>query len=322
MAWYKLALDAKAVSFDRGKKIAERLVGLEGPWSTLSDRNEWLGWESDEANLWSESLGTIGAGNHFAEIQVVGEVSEECELQQDDVVLLVHSGSRGYGGDILKRYSSTSLAEDSPEARAYLHEHDRACDWAIANRDLIALRIFQCLEPKTSDPAPPDLLRQMVQSRKLVDIVHNNMQQVHHAETNVWIHRKGAAPTRDPTSGDLLPLLPLPGSRATPTAILRPLTEQEPMRNAQSVAHGAGRAMTRAKALQSLPGKYDHDTKRLLVPQAGEGTWVVCEDKELVWEEAPEAYKDIRAVASDLASAGLVNVLGWSHPRVSYKVRR
>lgn len=91
--------------------------------------------------------------------------------------------------------------------------------------------------------------------------------------------------------------------------------------------------MTRTKALQSLPGKYENDYERMLSGSntvghgtkggggGGGGTWVVCEDKKLVWEEAPEAYKDVKAVAADLVDAGLVEVLGWCEPRISYKVR-
>jgi RNA-splicing ligase RtcB len=78
--------------------------------------------------------------------------------------------------------------------------------------------------------------------------------------------------------------------------------------------------MTRTKALQSLPGKYDNDHEGLLSGGNG-GTWVVCEDRRLVWEEAKEAYKNVRDVAADLVESGLVEILGWCEPRVSYKVR-
>jgi hypothetical protein len=71
-------------------------------------------------------------------------------LHQDDVVLLVHSGSRGYGGSVLKKYTTetrTSFEEGSADAIAYIKEHDKACESAKANRDLIALRFLACLEP-------------------------------------------------------------------------------------------------------------------------------------------------------------------------------
>ena len=52
------------------------------------------------------------------------------------------------------------------------------------------------------------------------------------------------------------------------------------------------------------------------------GTWVVCEDKQLVWEEAGEAYKDVWAVGEDLVKKGVAERWGWCRGRVSYKVRR
>lgn len=52
------------------------------------------------------------------------------------------------------------------------------------------------------------------------------------------------------------------------------------------------------------------------------GTWVVCEDKQLVWEEAPDAYKDVWEVAADLVASGAAEKRGWCRGRVSYKVRK
>lgn len=52
------------------------------------------------------------------------------------------------------------------------------------------------------------------------------------------------------------------------------------------------------------------------------GTWVVCEEKSLVWEEAVEAYKDVFAVAEDLAREGVAECVGWCRGRVCYKVRK
>lgn len=49
---------------------------------------------------------------------------------------------------------------------------------------------------------------------------------------------------------------------------------------------------------------------------------VICEDPELIWEEAPEAYKEIEAVGNELEKRGIVKIIGWSLPRISYKVRK
>lgn len=373
MAWYKTKLSRSQVDGDKGKKVAEKLRGLEGAWRTQEHREAWLqeGKENYSAGEeWDKSLGTIGAGNHFAEIQVVEESScadiEGLSLREDDVVLLVHSGSRGYGGSILKKYSGdskVSLLEDSVEAIEYLAEHDRACRWAKANRDLIALRFLSCLEPGNEEWAlgtattensqefnktAIQAAREKLQQRKVVDIWHNNMERVQWPplppsspnlsdnmndlslsttsppQQTVWVHRKGAAPTYNPTTHTPLSILPLPGSRGTPTLILKPTFSSSTSwghKNALSLAHGAGRAMSRAKALSSLSSKYKG--QNLLEPRAGDGqgTWVICDEKDLVWEEAPDAYKDVELVGRDLVDMGVAEVVGRCRARVSYKVR-
>lgn len=385
MAWYKTKLSRSQVDGDRGRKVAEKLRGLEGPWRTRDEREEWLNdgrscWAAGEE--WDKLLGTIGAGNHFAEIQIVESVAGQDGrdgpgLREDEVVLLVHSGSRGYGGDVLKRYTAEgnhiSLPEGDARTEAYMEEHERACEWAKANRDLIALRIFACLEPGETSwevgltgSVSGDVrsAKAKLRERKVVDIWHNNVERIlwppqppptatrpddsivdgasslsldAAQRTYAYIHRKGAAPTYDPYTNTPLALLPLPGSRGTPTLILRPVFSPATSwgaKNALSLAHGAGRSMSRAKALASLSQKY-RSPEALLEPTSTSrqaksdgdgrgvsgGTWVVCEQKELVWEEAPEAYKDVWAVGDDLVGEEVAEVVGWCRARVSYKVR-
>jgi RNA-splicing ligase RtcB len=79
--------------------------------------------------------------------------------------------------------------------------------------------------------------------------------------------------------------------------------------------------MSRAKALSSLSQKYKG--QNILQPQAGEteGTWVICDETDLVFEEAPDAYKDVQAVAQDLLDASVASIIGWCRAKVSYKVR-
>jgi RNA-splicing ligase RtcB len=389
MAWYRTKLSPSQVDGDKGKRIAEKLRGVEGPWRTQSDRRAWLdesdGVERSAGEEWDTALGTIGAGNHFAELQIVEHVSPSTPLlTESSVILLVHSGSRGYGGDILKRYTTsttTSLPCTSPLAVSYLRDHDRACLWASRNRDLIALRFLSCLEPGEAhwaigNPAsgspiaiPADTIAaslRAIHARKVVDITHNNLQLVPwppaNPTTQVFLHRKGAAPITpfhshtSAAATALLPLLPLPGSRGTPTLILRPVATAangQGFANALSLAHGAGRALSRAKAATTVASKYAGRAEDLLrgdyraisaggnkdapsAAAAGDGaaakegqaralyggTWVVCEDKALVWEEAPEAYKDVWAVGDDLVSGGVAEVLGWCRGVVSYKVRK
>ncbi|KAJ4320172.1 hypothetical protein N0V94_003533 [Neodidymelliopsis sp. IMI 364377] len=376
MAWYKLTVPRSQVDGDKGKKVAEKLRGLEGPWGTQELRELWLQDKDGSCSAgeqWDSSLGTIGAGNHFAEIQVVEESAispdDQPGLHKDDVVLLVHSGSRGLGGSVLRKFtagSQISLEEGSLEAIDYMKEHDNACRWAKANRDLIALRFMACLEPGNEDwrlgassssnsdneeGTDIEKGRSALQARKIVDIWHNNVEQVKWPpsplpstspfaledaagrltfneptvqQEYVYVHRKGAAPTYNPETHLPLNLLPLPGSRGTPTLILQPLFSNSiswGLKNALSLAHGAGRSMSRAKALSSLSQKYRG--QNILQPRPGEieGTWVICDEKDLVFEEAPDAYKDVQAVGQDLVGAGVAKIIGWCRARVSYKVR-
>ncbi|KAF2639823.1 hypothetical protein P280DRAFT_50100 [Massarina eburnea CBS 473.64] len=404
MAWYRTKLSREQVDGDKGKRVAERLRGLEGVWRSRAEREAWL--EDDVGHFSTgpvsdSALGTIGAGNHFAEIQVVEETASSEDglgLKENEVVLLVHSGSRGYGSSVLKRFTSgkyTSFEESTYQAKEYLREHNKACRWAKANRDLIALRFLSCLEP--GEPAwdlgrnvhetvhlEKDFLsaKSKLSERRVVDICHNNVERVkwppnppysdlpriREAQTSnntalppkaptdldsflvpeassssiisefrnlriepgpqdyVYIHRKGAAPTYNPATNNPFTIIPLPGSRATPTLILKPVFSEETnwgMLNALSLAHGAGRSMSRAKALSSLSQKYKG--QNLLEPSKGsrngEGTWVICDEKDLVYEEAPDAYKDVHAVAEDLVQEGVAKIVGWCRARVSYKVR-
>ncbi|KAL5411332.1 hypothetical protein PMIN03_004929 [Paraphaeosphaeria minitans] len=77
--------------------------------------------------------------------------------------------------------------------------------------------------------------------------------------------------------------------------------------------------MSRAKALSTLSQKYQASS--LLEPRGGKGTWVVCEAKDLVFEEAAEAYKDVEAVGANLVAFGAARRVGWCRARVSYKCR-
>jgi RNA-splicing ligase RtcB len=79
--------------------------------------------------------------------------------------------------------------------------------------------------------------------------------------------------------------------------------------------------MSRAKALSTLAQKYKGQNTLEPRPTDTEGTWVVCDEKDLVFEEAPDAYKDVEAVGQDLVDAGAAKIVGWCRARISYKVR-
>lgn len=313
MSWYRTTLKPTHLSTPSHLKRIASTLHLEGPWSTPEARASWL---SPISTPYDTHIGTIGSGNHFAELQLVEEITPYTSptstytppLTPGEVILLVHSGSRGFGQHILSQHPNSPTTPE--EVSSYLNLHDTACTWARRNRDLIALRFLQCIES-----APP-ISSLEVLDRKILDITHNNVALTPWPPSaptgDVYIHRKGAAP--------IAPFLPLPGSRGTPTLVLHPVGDG--VRNGLSLAHGAGRAMSRARA-KGIEGRYGGDVEVVTGMKGGKMPgWVVCDDKELVWEEAVEAYKDVEVVAGEMVECGVAVVVGRCGPRVTYKVRK
>jgi release factor H-coupled RctB family protein len=280
---------------------ADRLRNLDGTWD--GDARAFLSARGIGPSGYEYCLGTIGSGNHFAELQAIESVTnpEACEqlgIAPDAVYLCVHSGSRGFGEAILREHVEAfgfgGLAVGGQEAFRYLARHDHARQWAAANRELIAARMFERLR---------------TQGARVMDICHNWVEQRDISGRHCWIHRKGAAPS---TQGAVL----IPGSRGAFTYLVLPKDAGE--RSAFSLAHGAGRKWSRSDSRARLEKRYS--AKELTRTELG--SHVICEDKQLLYEEAPQAYKNIATVIDDLVKAGLVNILAVLKPLVTYKVRR
>jgi release factor H-coupled RctB family protein len=280
---------------------ADLLRDLDDAWS--GDAREWLRVHSVEPTGYESCLGTIGGGNHFAELQIVEKVHSPdiCRrlgIVPDAVYLSVHSGSRGFGEAILRdclaAFGSSGLAVGTPEASHYLVRHEQATQWAVANRELIAARIFQCLRTNGT---------------KVVDVCHNWVEPCDFAGHPCWLHRKGAAPsTKDAVI--------IPGSRGAFSYLVSPKEPCE--KSAYSLAHGAGRKWSRTDCRARLERRYSSKD----LTRTDLGSYVVCENKELLYEEAPQAYKNIAVVIDDMVQAGLVEVAATFRPLVTYKVRR
>lgn len=138
---------------------------------------------------------------------------------------VVHTGSRGLGASILAKQTAaepnTYIPPDSPTLPVYLAEHDYAVQWAIANRDLVAYRIKQCLYPQPDfidgDEAPAT--SGPIELEKIIDVTHNSVTK-HTITTSdgmqdLWVHRKGAAPADQGVA-------PCPGSRGDFSWLLQP----------------------------------------------------------------------------------------------------
>ena len=241
------------------------------------------------------SLGTIGGGNHFCEIQVIHDIidtekAQNLGLKKGSLVLLIHTGSRGLGAFIHARYRKDGnqgllLEEDG---KAYLKDHDTALHFAALNRQQIAERAIRLLKTEGCE---------------LLDIPHN-FAEFHSTKI---LHRKGAAPS---DRG----LVPIPGSRGDFTYVVSPET---PLSDSlYSVAHGAGRRYERS----SMPGRVRKNANSLEeLTRNPFGGRVICTDKQLLMEEAPLAYKDIQQVISDLETFRLAKTAFILRPVITFK---
>ncbi len=247
----------------------------------------------------ASSLGTIGGGNHFAELTKVkkvvdNEIFHESFLDKSKAFLLVHSGSRGKGQQILKTYMSKlkdqGVYADSKDGVDYLKCHDEAVQWAILNRRLIAESFCSVLGTL---------------SVEVCDVPHNCLEK----SPAGWIHRKGAA-----IAGERLVVIA--GSRGTHSYIVKPINQS--IDNLWSVSHGAGRKWARHEVKPRLHKRYT--AQDMLKTELG--SRVICSDKELLYEEAPQAYKNIELVIRDLEDAQLIKVIAVLEPVVTYKTNR
>ena len=303
MALWKTATPVRKFKLDASER---KLQGLDGPWD--GDVAAELNGFGLAPSLASAALGTIGGGNHFAELLRVETIIDQKRFDHisvnlsaatpfgaDMIWLMVHSGSRGLGQAILDRQLATGGVDgwsaQSAQGIAYLADHDEAVRWAECNRFTIAQRFFDKLGMK---------------GERLLDICHNEVT----PHQKGWLHRKGAAPA------DRGPVI-IPGSRGDYSYLVEPIADNA-SKALFSLAHGAGRRWSRSDAHAKLSKRYRlHELQRTKL-----GGRVICEDRRLIFEEAPEAYKPISRVIDDLLDAGLIRVIASFRPLLSYKVRR
>lgn len=292
MALWRSGLPLRKFRLDAAER---KLRGLDDPWSgDVAARLDRAGLSDPGAGA---ALGTIGGGNHFAELLRVEQrhANTEPSVDPSALYLMVHSGSRGWGQAILEahlaRHNVAGLVADQPACADYLMAHDGAMRWAVLNREVIAERFLERIGGGGD---------------RMLDICHNSVT----PHQGGWLHRKGAAPA---DKG----LIVIPGSRGDLTYVVRPRLEHAGA-SLHSLAHGAGRKWSRSEARDKLARRFSvTDLERTKL-----GSRVICEDRNLIYEEAPQAYKDIHQVVRDLTDAGLVDVIATLRPLLTYKMRR
>jgi release factor H-coupled RctB family protein len=298
MALFKTDLVRRDAKLDRWTQLR---FNLEHPWD--EDVVDFLAEHDLNSTEFDSALGTIGGGNHFAEVQAVEEVLDarvfkQLDLTRQQLVVLVHSGSRGLGETILRQHvdqhRGDSVEADSFAAQDYLRGHDFALRWAKANRELIARRFATVLG---------------AEAECLWDGCHNSITRHEDDGETVWLHRKGAV---DANAAFVV----IPGSRGSLSYVVKPIGDGA--RHAWSLAHGAGRKWARSDARQRMRERFSVSE----LAQTPLGGRVVCEERDLLYEEAPAAYKNIEAVIADLVDAGLVSVIATLRPLLTYKTRK
>jgi release factor H-coupled RctB family protein len=297
MALFKTDLLQRDLKLNRWANLR---FDLEHPWE--GDVSEVLAASGLESTEFDQALGTLGGGNHFAELQRVEEVLEarafkRFGLGRQQLVVLVHSGSRGLGESILRDYVAEHQASgcdaESFSAASYLSDHDVAVRWAKANRALIAQRFVESLGARADC---------------LWDGCHNSISRRELDREVVWVHRKGAVGTEGEQ-------VVIPGSRGSLSYLVQPIGDGES--HAWSLAHGAGRKWARSETRLRMRERFGVHQ----LTQTPLGGRVICEARDLLYEEAPAAYKNIEDVVQDLVDAGLVSVIATFRPLLTYKTR-
>nr|WP_212808449.1 RNA ligase RtcB family protein [Micromonospora endophytica] len=276
------------------EKLAARFPDLDRPLDPERDADDpaWNVLAGEIPAGHTEGLGTVGRGNHFVELARVGSVLDAAHaarlgLAAGDLVLVVHTGSRGLGERILRAHTERYGAGPAPDPEAYLARHDEAVRWGALNRRLLAARVAHALGAAPTEP--------------IVDECHNLVE----VRDGHYLHRKGAAP------GDGRDVL-VAGTRGTPSYLVA--AHAGPEAN-HSVAHGAGRKMSRGDALRRNRVKHTVEELR----RTPVGSLVVCGDRQLLFEEAPSAYKRIEQVIADLVEHRLATPVVTTVPLVTYK---
>ncbi len=288
MSLFQLDLPHRRLKLE---KTLRRMRALGEP--TSQDHRGRLEDAGLQPDLFANSLGTVGGGNHFCEVQTLAQAEDRLGFDRSRLYLLVHSGSRGFGSAILgaiPQHAFTGLPADGDLAQHYLLDHDRAVRWASLNRQIIAERAAEAMRTDLT---------------LLVDSPHNLLAQ----HGSAWLHRKGAAAADQA-------LVPLAGSRATASYLMSPTGHPDAL---NSLAHGAGRRYDRSSMHGRLRAKRSDIEAMQRTPFGGR---ILCEDRDLLIEEAPLAYKSSKAVAKDLTQTGAAECVAEFHPLLTFKKTR
>lgn len=271
-----------------------------------------------------DQVGTLGSGNHFLEIQKVLEIYNEeiakaFNLFKDQIVIMIHCGSRGLGhqvcSDYLREFIPLMIQKykikvpdrefacvpfNSPEGKRALAASGAAANYAWANRQMITHFVRKAWKSVLGEKGGKLTL--------LYDVAHNIIKKekyrIDGKEVEVAVHRKGATRAFPPGHPEIpekyknvgQPVI-IPGSMGTASYILVGTKEGEEA--FYSTCHGAGRTMSRHAAIRSLSGK------DIINNLQSKGIIVRCYSLKGIAEEAPQAYKNVDEVVEVVDKANL-----------------
>lgn len=305
---------------DHGYGVAEDLENCE-EGGRVSYANPSL--ISDRAiSRGIDQIGTLGAGNHYVEIQVVDQIFDEkaaetMGLVLGEVVVMIHTGSRGLGHqvatDFIEEMKFRCKDSDLPDPQLssapvksdlgsrYLHSMGAACNFAWCNRQVITHFVRTAFKEV--------LNRSDLKMDLIYDVAHNIAKIEKHVidgvEKDFIVHRKGATRSFGTDRKEDIPVkyreigqpVLIGGSMGTSSYILIGTTE-EVNNSFGSTCHGAGRSMSRSKAAKL---NLDEIKKEL----EEKGIELKAAAQETITEEAPEAYKNIENVIEACDRVGL-----------------
>ncbi len=270
-------------------------------------------------------VGSLGAGNHFLEIQRVAEIFDENAakvygVKKDQIVVMIHTGSRGCGHQICSDYLrvleqavrkyNISLPDrqlacapvKSKEGESYFKAMACAANFAWANRQMIVHWVRQSFENVLGRDA------EELGMHIVYDVCHNIAKVEEHVVDGekmlLYVHRKGATRSFGPGRKEIpkkyqevgQPVL-IPGDMGTESYLLRGTNESEEAFG--STCHGAGRVMSRHQAKRRWNGR---EIARMLEQR---GIYAHPASWSVMAEESPDAYKDVSQVVNVTHGAGL-----------------
>ncbi len=281
-------------------------------------------------------LGSLGGGNHFLEIQRVDKIlqpeiaSKWGVTHKDQVVVMIHTGSRGCGHQIAsdyirvmeragKKYGIKLLDRQlacapvhSDEGQDYLKAMACGANYAWTNRQMILHWIRQSFEKVFDQPAEDMGLK------VIYDVAHNiakiEEHEIEGKKVELCVHRKGA--TRAFGSGrkevpqdyrDTGQPVLIPGDMGTASYLLVG-TDSAMKESWGSTCHGAGRTMSRRAATRKF--RVDQIKSQL----SRKGIYIRAASKDGIVEEAPDAYKDIDDVVRIAEGAGISKIVARMRP--------